>query len=115
MIEHRSLEIVGDEWLAEMAGEEPDRRFQIKVDGRSLGPLVTWPDHRAVLATGDVVHQEELRDGVDARWRVKGDVVTVGIYYEGRGRIAIRAALAGIGEWKTTGGFPIARRSRRSP
>jgi hypothetical protein len=113
-MEHRSLTVIGDEWLAEMAGEGPNRRFQVKIDGRSVGPLVTWPDHRAVLATGDVVHQLELRDGVQARWRVKGDVVTVGIYYEGRGTVAIRAAMDGIGEWETTGGFSIASRSRWS-
>jgi hypothetical protein len=111
MMEHRGLEIAGDEWLAEMRGEGPSRRLEIRVDGRAVGPLVTWPDDQPVLATGDVTHQEELREGVSVRWRLKGDGVTVAIYYEGRGRAAVRAAVGGIGEWEATTAFSIGRRS----
>jgi hypothetical protein len=111
-MEHRSLEVAGDEWFAELGGEGLSRTLKIKLDGREIGPLVTWPDAQPVLATGDIIHQEQPREGISVRWRVKGDVVTVAIYYEGRGRAAIRAAVSGIGEWEATTGFPIVRRSR---
>jgi hypothetical protein len=113
-MEHRSLEVAGDAWLAEMGGKGSSRRLEVKLNGRTIGPLVIWLDDRPALAIGGVVHQEELREGVTVRWRVKGDGVTVGVYYEGRGRAAIRTAVGDIGEWETTGGFPMASRSRWS-
>ena len=114
VMEHRGLEVAGDKWLAEMCGEGPSRRLEIKLGRHTVGPLVTWPDGQPVLATGGITHQVQPRAGVSVRWRVKGEVVTVAIYYEGRGRVAIRAAVGGVGEWEATAGFPITSRSRWS-
>jgi hypothetical protein len=114
MMERRSLEVAGDTWIAEMRGEGPSCRLELKLDGRTLGPLVTWPGDQPVLASGEVTHQEQPRAGVGVRWRAKGDVATIAIYYEGRGRAAIRAGVGEIGEWEASTGFPMASRSRWS-
>jgi hypothetical protein len=113
-MEYRSLEVGSDRWLAEMRGEGPSRRLEIKLGGRVVGPLVTWPGEQSVLASGDVTHQEQPREGVSVRWRTKGGVVTIAIYYEGRGRAALRVDGGEVGEWEAGAGFHMPSRSRWS-
>lgn len=100
--------LVGDDlWTAHALGYSAATHaleINLSVAGgepQKVGPTVGWAYDSAVLSTSERTHEERVREGVTARWRIDGPKVVVMVDYEDLGRAHIRATADDLGEWSS--------------